>query len=519
MMEKVDPSYLTHSPAASQWKSIGIKQHHGINLPLFSLHSSQSHGIGEFPDLIPIIDWCKSIGFDVIQLLPLNDSGHQSSPYSALSANALNPIYLGLNSLPYLNQFPELQNELKLIPKLPHSPRINYPHVREMKEHFMRHYYNTAGRLIINSHEYQTFLKESPWIESYARYKTLKEQNQCKSWIDWSSDTPPPDPNEIEWHCVLQYLCDKQLKEVKKHADSNHIFLMGDIPILINRDSVDVWEKGYLFKMDFDAGAPPDLLGPEGQNWGFPTYNWEEMANQDYKWWKERLTTASRYYHIYRLDHIVGFFRIWSIPVGKESKDGYYIPQNENIWIDHGQKILMMMLNSCPMLPIGEDLGNVPPLVRTCMHALGICGTKVMRWERYWNEDKRFILPEEYPLASMTTVSTHDTETLPLWWQNNPEEAEEYASQKGWGYYPVLNWDHLREILWDSHHCASLFHINLLQEYLALIPGMTWPDIEDERINVPGTISDSNWTYRFRPSVEEIIQNQSLSRLLKEIIT
>ena len=177
-----------------------------------------------------------------------------------------------------------------------------------------------------------------------------------------------------------------------------------------------------------------------------------------------------------------------------------------------------MMLNASEMLPIGEDLGVVPPEVRTCLSSLGICGTRVMRWQRRWDEDGQFIAPQDYPIDSMTTVSTHDSETLQHWWKAYPIEAQLFANFKGWSYQPLLSHDHHREILWDSHHTSSLFHINLIQEYLALIPGLSWPTPEEERINIPGLISDRNWTYRLKLPLEELIQQKSLTHLMKELI-
>ena len=221
---------------------------------------------------------------------------------------------------------------------------------------------------------------------------------------------------------------------------------------------------------------------------------------------------------MYRIDHIVGFFRIWSIPLGLTGKDGHFIPQDESMWVDHGQQLMLMMLNASNMLPIGEDLGVVPPEVRTCLSALGICGTRVMRWERKWKEGGEFILPEDYAVDSLTTVSTHDTETLQQWWRDNPIEAQLFAQFKGWSYQPILSREHHREILWDSHHTASLFHVNLLQEYLALIPGLSWPNLDDERINIPGLISDRNWSHRLRPSLEEISEQSTLKHLMHELI-
>ena len=177
-----------------------------------------------------------------------------------------------------------------------------------------------------------------------------------------------------------------------------------------------------------------------------------------------------------------------------------------------------MMLASSNMLPIAEDLGDVPPEVRVCLSELGICGTKVMRWERYWEKDKSFIPFKDYPPLSMTCVSTHDSRTLQLWWSDFPDEAKDYAAFKHWTYSPTLTVEQRKEILWDSHHTPSLFHINLLQEYLALFPELVWPQPEDERINIPGKVLATNWLYRFRPSVEELTAHEGLKKAIEQIL-
>lgn len=522
-------SALFSSPAALSWKKIGIRQHHGINLPLFSLHSSKSSGIGEFFDLLPLLPWCKKIGFDVIQLLPLNDTGPETSPYNALSAYALNPIHLSLHALPNIDHLPELSKQLSNLHKLCEQQRINYPKVNEMKQQFLNEYFQQASEEIMRSEDYQQFVNLNPWLEGYALFKSIKENRQWQSWEEWPDEIQTPSPNDyskllnelenrIKYHFFLQYLCFKQLKTVKEEAKKLNIFLKGDIPILINRESADVWLHSHLFQTEFSAGSPPDMYSKEGQYWGFPIYNWEELDKQNYQWWRQRLIVADQLYDIYRIDHVVGFYRIWAIPKGLTGKDGKFTPENPVEWIVNGEKIMRVMLEDHSMLPIGEDLGVVPTEVRQNLLKLGICGTKVMRWERMWEEDKRFIKPEDYLIESMTTVSTHDSDTLTLWWKNNPDEAEDFAKFKGWEYSVPIKSEQLIEILRDSHHTASLFHINLLNEYLAIIPGLTWPNPEDERINFPGIVSDLNWTYRFRPSVEEIIANKELADVCSDLI-
>lgn len=523
--------HLINTPAYPLWKDYGIHHHHGINVPLFSLHSSHSCGIGEFLDLIPLIDWCRSIHFDTIQLLPLNDTGLDTSPYNALSAYALNPIHLSLYSLPGVGRHPELAEMLVQLNKLNHTQHISYSMVREGKEAFLHLYYIKERKNIIDRADYKQFIHQnSAWVEDYALFKSLKTHYQWISWEDWPEEVRNPSvatlqtlsdqfAEEMEWHRVLQYLCFLQLQTVKEHSTKQGIFLMGDIPILISRDSADVWLHRPLFNLEYAAGAPPDYYNQEGQKWGFPLFNWDAISKKDYLWWKNRLAFANQFYHLYRIDHVIGFFRIWAVDhSAKTGKEGKFIPEERSAWLAHGEKLLKMLLLSSNMLPIAEDLGDVPPEVRPCLQALGVCSTKVMRWERRWNEDRGFISLEDYPLISLTTLSTHDSETVSHWWKEHPDEAQEFAKFMGWCYNLTLSREHLQEILWDSHHTNSLLHINLLHEYLALVPGMTWPNLEEERINVPGVISNLNWSYRFRHSVQEIVSNPTLAHVMSDLV-
>lgn len=525
-----DTSYLNHTLTAKHWQRIGIKHHHGVAVPLFSIRSDHSHGIGEYTDLPLLIDWCSSIGFDVIQLLPLNDTGNGTSPYSSLSAFALNPIFIGLDALPQVNEHPFLRDQLKALPKFSNNSRVDYSKVREYKDWFLSQYFHIMGPQIQENEDFKQFMESAAsWLRGYAAFKILKERHHGQSWEVWiekeSSSSldlidsiAKEEQSKFNLICFLQYICDQQLRNAKAYAEQKNVFLMGDIPILIDRDSADVWLNRELFDLSYSAGAPPDFYCEMGQNWGFPTYNWDIAAQQDYRWWSARLKWASRYYQLYRIDHIVGFFRIWSIRLGLTAKDGEFNPQDEQTWVKHGRRILEMMIDRCDMLPIGEDLGVVPPEARNCLSELGICGTRVVRWERHWDLGGSFIPMENYPEASMTTISTHDSEPLQQWWMQTPAEAEAYANHKGWTYTPQLSSSQIKEILWESHHTSSLFHINLLQEYFGLVPGLSWPTPSDERINIPGIMIDSNWCYRLRPSLEELMQNIELQQQMKSLI-
>lgn len=517
---------IDKSPAAKHWEKLGIRPHYGVNLPLFSIHTANSCGIGEFPDLIPLFPWLQSLGCDVLQLLPLNDTGIDSSPYSAISAFALNPIHLGLRDLP--NVTDALLPAILRKPTL--SPLVDNTLVRTEKDIFLRSYFEREFASMQKNPEFQAFCHRQTWLTGYALFKALKVATNWQPWRSWPQALAHPTPDEfkdllrehareVDYHSFVQFHCFQQMQVVKQHAGNAHIFLKGDVPICCGAESADSWLEPGIFLQGYTAGAPPDMYSKEGQNWGFPVYDWTVLERRHDDWWRQRLAVATELYDLYRIDHIVGLFRIWAVPDGKKAQEGIFLPQDPATWIAHGRRILQMLLNSSSMLPIGEDLGTIPPEVRVCLREMGICGTKVMRWERAWHEDGRYLSINTYPRESMTTVSTHDSETLTLWWAHQSQEARLLAAQKCWIYVVPLSEQYLFEILRDSNHTTSLFHINLLNEYLALFPEMVWPDPKMERINIPGTISNANWSYRLRPSVEEIVNHRELAMLIQRTKT
>lgn len=482
----------------AHFQKIGKRPHHGICIPLFSLHTKKSCGIGEFLDLIPLIDWCKEVGFDVIQLLPLNDSGEDPSPYNAMSSFALDPIYLSLWEL-----------GIPCASENKQSPRVIRSEVLPSKEEKLWEWFLKKPEAPLVE-----FVKERPWVESYARFKALKKQNKGKSWQHWQELQAEADL--VQFYIFLQYHAFRQMQSVKAYADKKGIFLKGDLPILISPDSADVWENPHLFNLHYSIGAPPDLYQPLGQKWGFPLIRWDAMQQERYKWWKMRLHSIENIYHIYRIDHAIGLFRFWIIPQGKKAADGMFFPKDPHLWEAHGEHLLTIMLQASPLLPMAEDLGTVPPVVRPTLKKLGICGTKVMRWE---TTAKGFIPLNQYEPLSMTTLGTHDLEPLGLWWKKYPTEAALFARFLKMDYQPLLSFEERVNILKASHATSSLFHINLLPEYLALFPALTALNPEEEQINHPGLQLSSNWTYRLRPSIEELASYPDLNTVIKEIIS
>lgn len=515
---------LLSTSVGPQWSKVGIRHHHGLDLPLSALHSRDSCGIGEFLDLIPLIDFCKEVGMDVIQLLPLNDTGDDTSPFFAISAMALNPLFLSLHALDHVKE-----EELIEMRRLTHTPRVEFHQVQSHKFLFLRKYFERFGAEIVQKKAFEQYVADNPWVEDYALFKVLKDLMSKNHWMNWPAELKNLTDKQRDelskthfteacFYIFLQFLCFNQLKKVKSYASERGIFLKGDIPILISPDSADVWQYTDEFDLNFSAGAPPDPYNAEGQYWGLPIFKWDEMQRKQFDWWRTRLSYAGHFYDIYRIDHVLGFFRIWAIPIGESALNGKYIPEDEARWLKHGEDILSILVDHTPMLPIAEDLGYVPESVRHCLTNLGICGTKVIRWE-VTKGDHQFIDLLHYNPVSMTTVSTHDSDTLETWWLKDVDEAKPYAKHKNWQWGSRLTQSQRKEILWDSHHSASLFHINLIGEYLALFDELVWEDPEEERINVPGTISNKNWTYRIRPSIEEILAHNPLKEMIREILS
>ncbi|WP_213318409.1 4-alpha-glucanotransferase [Chlamydiifrater volucris] len=517
---------LLESPSKSHWEKIGINHKDGVCVPLFSLKSRSSFGIGEFYDLILLFQWCKTVGFQIVQLLPLNDTGEDTSPYNAISSVALNPIFLSLNSLPDIDKVPSYHKRVSFLKSLNNNDSVNYRDVRKIKMSILREYYNTVGKHYAKSDDlFQKFVeKESYWLKPYSLFKSLRESFQNLPINRWPKDTlcysgiknlESENSSSAFFFQYLQYLCFQQLLKVREEADKLGILIKGDIPILISNDSADVWYYRNLFTSSVSVGAPPDLYNLEGQNWNLPLYNWESMEAIDYKWWRVRLQYAENFYSLYRLDHIAGFFRMWIIPQDGRSR---FVPEKESEFLTQGTKILKNLLAFSKMLPVGEDLGDVPTSIRESMRVLGICGTKIPRWERHWDADGSFKHPNTYEPISLTSLSTHDSDTLHLWWKKNPTEAMNYSKILKIRYSRQLSPEIQEKILSSSHNSSSLLHINLLNDYLSLDSTMVSNDPEKERINVPGTISETNWVYRCKPYLEDLLENNSFNKRISSIL-
>lgn len=303
----------------------------GTAVPLGALRTEKAASIGEYTDLKKLADFAKKSGLGLIQLLPVNDSGTQSSPYSALSAFALHPIYLSLESIEGFDGLYKSNAEFKknydaFISYHKDAERFSYDDVNNSKDYFLRKIYaeTETAKKGKASKDLENFIKKNDWVIPYAVYKNLKYSYMQVSWKSWKKTDTGLSEEEIKkrwnsdpahlYYAWLQAECEKQFSESVEYCRKNKILIKGDLPILMNEDSCDAWSHPEIFNQSLRAGSPADGENPAGQNWGFPIYNWKNLKADNYTWWKNRLINASKFYDAYRLDHILGFFRIWAIP-------------------------------------------------------------------------------------------------------------------------------------------------------------------------------------------------------------
>ena len=320
----------------------------GLLVPLAALRSEHSTGCGEFADLPALAGWCASAGLKIIQLLPVNDSGGDSSPYSAISACALHPMYLRIDALPELTLIDDtVKRDVQLALNTLRStqagrPRFSYDEVNTGKLNILRtiHAALPAGTPSLAG-EMDHFLEENPWVKAYAVFRTLKDRQEQRAWMHWSKHqeadqalvetlwNTPELQHATRFYQWLQLRLAGQFSQAAAEVSKLGVALKGDIPILMNEDSADVWYRPEVFRRELQAGAPPDMFSRLGQNWGFPVYNWQNLEEENYQWWRQRLRQAARYYHAYRIDHVLGFFRIWAIPRGNSTGlPGFFWPQD-----------------------------------------------------------------------------------------------------------------------------------------------------------------------------------------------
>jgi 4-alpha-glucanotransferase len=344
--------------ANNTWKGAGVA------IPVFSLRSKSSFGVGEFSDLKLLVDWAKATGLKMIQILPVNDTTAthtwtDSYPYAAISAFALHPIYINLSKVAG-KEHEKLLRSLKTKQKqLNELTELDYEQVMKFKLGMLKELYELSGKACFQTEEYQSFFEDNKhWMVPYAAFCYFRDLYGTSHFQQWSSNgvydaediaklSAPGSKafKDLALHYFIQFHLHLQLKEAADYAHKKGVVLKGDIPIGIYRYGCDAWVAPELYNMCMQAGAPPDDFAVKGQNWGFPTYNWKHMQQDDFAWWRKRFEQMSNYFDAFRIDHILGFFRIWSIPMNEiEGIMGRFVPAipvsvsefgEKGIWFDY----------------------------------------------------------------------------------------------------------------------------------------------------------------------------------------
>ena len=505
----------------------------GTAIPVFSLRTADDFGIGEFRDLRPVVDWAAATGQCILQLLPVNDTTRKgewadSYPYSPVSTFALHPLYMHLQDLGIKADaaFKKAQDALNALPEL------DYPRVFKAKMAYIRKAFEARGEKDMASAGYKKFVKDNAaWLPEYAEFCARR------------------DKKEPEYYCWMQYHLDKQFCQEVDYARAKGVSLKGDLPIGVSADSAEAYWHPELFNLDSSTGAPPDYFSTDGQNWGFPTYNWDEMAKDDFAWWKARLRKMSRYFDAFRIDHILGFFRIWEIPVEYKSGmmghfnpalpysadeiyfkqlpiDGlfhpdprhpgmyqpliapasYNLPQwqqerfgamyndffyhrHDEFWRRNAERKLPELLGATGMLACGEDLGMVPDCVPGVMDHEKILSLRMRGMEQ----------KGEWKYLSVCATSSHDMETLRMQCDHDPEPWE------------------VRRMLWEFLASPSMLAIFPLQDWLALDKGLRRADRAAERINEPAD-PHHHWRFRLHFDVRDLLHASEMNAVMEGLI-
>ncbi len=488
----------------------------GILVPLFSIPSSRSWGIGEIGDIEPMARWLESAGQRLLQLLPINEMPPgETSPYSALSAMAVDPQFVALHAL---EDFEEIGGEEGLerglrdrLDRVRMSPLIAYPVVRELKQIALRrsfaHFRDTewAGgtRRAAAFRVYRE--QQSWWLDDYALFRALHARHDERAWTDWPEPLRMRQPRALDaarheladdvlFRQYVQWVAGDQWGTARDRAGP--VALFGDLPFMVSGDSADVWARQDEFRLDASVGVPPDAFSGTGQDWGLPVYRWDVLARRDFDWLRHRARRNADLYDGYRVDHLVGFYRTYFRPDGGEPR---FTPADEASQRALGERVLAVLREPGSEI-IAEDLGTVPDFVRESLTRLAVPGYRVFRWEREWHSPGQpFRDPSAYPAASVATSGTHDTEPMVIWWETAPREERE----------AVLAMDAMKDLLSEEDRSRALeaqnlphvMHEALLEAMFASGADLLILPIQDvfgwrDRINEPATVGAGNWTWR-----------------------
>lgn len=551
------------------------KQLMGTAVPIFSLRSHRSYGVGDLSDVASLLDWMYANHQSILQLLPFYDTtftrtNRDSYPYSAVTTYGIHPIYLDVRQLPYYHTAPHRLQWEKEAQRLNKSEKLQYSEVMKLKEEVINYCFGLwYEQDYPNDRMYHSFVEdEGESLLSYSLFCTIRDRlpltsveqyppyaQAKKEWLDRRSCMGVPAEREMARHGYVQFHLFNQLQRVKLKANSRRILLKGDLPIGAHRNSEDVWVHTHLFCLDKEAGAPPDAFSERGQDWSFPTYDWGAMSADGYQWWRKRLSNMNRYLDAIRVDHVLGFFRIWSIPAftGNPSL-GYYVPamgfsegevnelspffnqdsegkyhpllnpeyiegwenltssqeiryhslkeqyyhhRNEALWRETAIERLSQIMDASNLLICAEDLGVLTQSITEVLQAFEILSLEVLRMPKQLGQ--KFIHPDSIPELSVLTTSTHDMDSLRGWWQTLPS-ADKCQLAQLYGFMDDIS---PRGLIQSLRRTRALLLILPLQDWCTLTGHGSSVPPQEERINNPDNPLHI-WAYRMFGTISEL---------------
>jgi 4-alpha-glucanotransferase len=533
----------------------------GVLVPLFALRGEEDLGIGDVGALREFIDWVAEVGFKLVQLLPINEIGADNSPYNAISAMAIEPttLHLAPNSPQDLTRedFDALLSDIDF--SRLRLGGVNYRQVKALKRRILEKAFANFSAHADGERrsEFQAFCEqESAWLREYAFFRVLMEVNddsaawnrwrpqhqtieKARAWLhDLPHDRQAALTHRQEFFSYVQWIAHQQWRAVKMYAEERDVALMGDIPFGVSYCSADVFARRDDFVLDWFGGAPPEPYFEDdaftrkwGQNWGIPLYRWDNMRAKNFEWWRQRVRAIRRIFHLCRIDHIQGFYRIYAFP-WRPRKNKEFLPLDEHQMLERtggraphfvqrddntaenreankreGEEYLRVLLEEAGgMRVIGEDLGVVPEYVRPNLRSLGIAGFKIPQWEAH---DGLIIPGQMYERLSVATYATHDHESIRALWN---EAFEQPASKAGEQARATLE-----KIALFAGLNAKIDEIDFEKDFYpaimeALFTCESWIGIvmitdllaRKYRFNVPGTKANLNWTRRMQRSVAQL---------------
>jgi len=548
----------------------------GILCPVFAMRTADDLGVGDTAAVQEMIDWCHRHGLGILQLLPVNETGPDNSPYNAISAMALEPTTIATTpaALPDLLPADFDRIATSAVRAALRAGPVRYRQVKALKRELLWAAFERAGQ----RREVAAFAKANPWLGDYTLYRALLDENGGRDdWESWPVAHQAPAAAEKalanntelqrrrQFYAYVQWVAHEQWHAVRRYADARGVALMGDIPFGVSRTSADVWGQRELFDLTWSGGAPPEpAFKPDaftaqwGQNWGIPLYRWDVHRRQKFAWWTHRVRQTSGIFHLFRIDHVLGFYRVFAFP-WRPRENGEFgglteaqaaertqgrLPRffpfaddtaaHRQANCKQGEALLAMIRQAAgATVVVAEDLGVVPDYVRPNLEKLGIPGFKIPYWER--NGDYTFVDGAHYPRLSIVTPATHDHEPLAAHWRQL-WQAHETARAKQDHHNAYITWLELqRFVTWaggDPNQVPREFTPALHEEFCRrVLASNAWLAIfmitdvfaQEIRFNVPGPIAESNWTERLPTTIADLDadphrrrQTQVLAQLVNE---